>query len=142
MQTVMSVTKLLLLFSMVGAVFHFMNEHDTQSALKTANVSPNGFVTLPAPTNLNVDMVLVLAAEDCPEEDAQRADKLADELRRRDIPFTRAHTANFDLTDPDPIVLKRLDLIMNGTLPIVFVNGRGKANPTLDEVVSEFDREN
>ena len=33
---------------------------------------------------------------------------------------------------------KRMNRIMNGPLPVVFVNGRAKSNPSLDEVVAEF----
>jgi hypothetical protein len=38
----------------------------------------------------------------------------------------------------DPAIGVRLNSVMNGELPIVFVNGRGKANPTLEEVIAEF----
>ena len=34
--------------------------------------------------------------------------------------------------------MERMSRIMNGPLPIVFFNGRAKANPSLDEVVAEF----
>ena len=135
----MNVVKMLLLLAVIGAAFHFWNERDAKSALKTADVSRNGFVVVPAPTNWNADTVIVLAAEDCPKEDAQRADRMADELGRRKIRYTRAHSAHFDLPDADPVVLKRLNLVMNGPLPIVFVNGRAKANPTLDDVLSEYE---
>ena len=134
----MNFMKLLLILGVAGALFHFWSERDVKSALKTADVSPNGFVALPAPTNLSADTVIVLAAENCPKEDARRADNLADELGRRNIPYTRAHSANFNLANPEAVVVRRLDLVMKGQLPIVFVNGRGKANPTLDEVLSEY----
>jgi hypothetical protein len=134
----MSLMKFLLFIAIVGAAFHFWNKQDVESALKTATISPNGFIDLPAPTNLDNDLVIVFAAEGCPKEEGQRADHLAEALSRQNIPNTRAHSASFDLADPDPALLGRLDSVMKGTLPIVFVNGKGKANPTLDEVVSEY----
>jgi hypothetical protein len=134
----MSLMKTLLFFAIVGAAVHFWNQHETTTALTTATVSPNGFIDLPAPTNLDNDQVIVFAAENCPKEAGQRADRLAEELDRQNVPNTRVHSASFDLKDPDPAVLSRLDSVMQGTLPIVFVNGKGKANPTLDEVVSEY----
>lgn len=137
-QTAMSFMKLLLVLAMVGALFHFRNEFDTKFALRTADVSSNGFIALPAPTDLDADTVIVFAAENCLKEDGQRADRLADELSRHNVPHTRAHSANFDLPEPDPAVLNRLDSVMKGSLPIVFVNGRGKANPTFEEVLSEY----
>jgi hypothetical protein len=134
----MSFVKLLLILGVAGALVHFWNERDAKSAPKLADVSPNGFIALPAATNLNTNRVIVLAAENCPKEDARRADNLAEELGRRNIPYTRAHSANFDVPNPDPAILRRLDSVMKGALPIVFVNGRAKANPTLDEVLAEY----
>ena len=34
--------------------------------------------------------------------------------------------------------LQRVNRVMQGELPIVIVHGRGKANPTLDEVLAEY----
>jgi hypothetical protein len=34
--------------------------------------------------------------------------------------------------------MDRINGIMNGPLPAVFVNGRAKSNPSADEVASEF----
>jgi len=134
----MNFTRLLLILAAAGALFYVWNDRDAKSALNTADVSSSGFVALPAPVNVDAGTVIVLAAENCPKEDARRADALAEELGRRNIPYTRAHSANFSVPDPDPVVLKRLDSVMKGPLPIVFVNGRGKANPTLEEVLSEY----
>ena len=138
----MSVAKFLILLGFIGAFFYFWQQHKAQSeikaAIKTSDINRNGFISIPTPSNLNANTVIVLAAENCPKEDAKRADKLATELGSHDIPFTRAHSANFQLMNPDPLVVKRIDILMNGALPIVFVSGRAKNNPTLDEVLWEY----
>lgn len=136
----MSFMKFLLLLAIAGALFHFKNEHDAKSALETATVSPNGFIDLPAPESLDSNTVIIFAPANCPKESGQRADNLADELSRHNIPITRSSSANFSgLDKEDPAVMSQLNSVMTGELPIVFVNGKGKANPTLDEVLSEFD---
>ena len=39
----------------------------------------------------------------------------------------------------DPLMLNRVNAMLAGdNAPIVFVNGRIKANPTLDEVLAEY----
>ena len=74
----------------------------------------------------------------CPHEDAQRADSLAEDLSRKGIPVIRTHTINFNLAAPDNSVAERINSVMKGSLPIVFVRGRAKPNPTLEEVVAEY----
>ena len=100
--------------------------------------SPNGFIALPPLDNGNPKQVVVFAPENCPAEDSQRADAMAKDLARRGIPSQRSHDISFSSTDPDPRIGQRLDALMKGDLPIVFVNGRGKSNPTLDQVAAEY----
>lgn len=63
---------------------------------------------------------------------------MAQELANRGIPHVRAQNAHFDLAGEDRDQVERIGSIMNGAVPIVFVNGRAKANPTLEEVVAEY----
>ena len=100
-------------------------------------VSENGFVSLPKPTNLDTDSVIILAAINCSKEAARRADDLANDLANRNISYTRANRISFE--NYAPALKKRLDSVMRGPLPIVLIDGRGKANPTLNEVLSEYD---
>jgi hypothetical protein len=83
--------------------------------------------------------VLVVAARNCPRAEARRADRLAAALADLGIPVARGHQVRFTLDGPvDGDTVNRVSGVMNGPLPIVFVNGRAKANPSLDEVVAEF----
>jgi hypothetical protein len=63
---------------------------------------------------------------------------MAHQLASRNIPSLRSHDVSFAATNPEPGIGERLNAVMNGELPIVFVNGKGRANPTLDEVISEY----
>lgn len=45
--------------------------------------------------------------------------------------------------DPDASQLKKLRAlndVMKGEPPVVFIKGTAKANPTLDEVIAEYNR--
>jgi len=39
-----------------------------------------------------------------------------------------------------PALLQRTSVVMGGEIPVVIINGMAKANPTVDEVTSEFRR--
>ena len=124
--------KLLLILSVSGMAFHYwkVSHSDIQS------VSENGFIDLPKSEKFENDLVIILAAKNCTKDAAKRADRLASELGQRDIPYVRAQHISFNNFDPS--MKKQLDTVMMGTLPIVLINGKGKANPTLEEVISEY----
>jgi hypothetical protein len=127
------------LFIAGAAGFGYQQWHQRALRLELEEAtSATGFVAMPMPSNLPADRVIVLAAENCPKEDARRADELAAALARRDIPHLRAHHVEFapqGLTSAD---LRRINAVLHGELPAVLVKGRGKANPTLDEVLAEY----
>jgi hypothetical protein len=137
----MNFTKLLLFVAVIGLGYHFWDKYQMKKewAAARATASPNGFIPLPPPENVNPKTVLVIAAENCPKEGARRSDALAQQLASRNIPYARAHDVSFTLIDGDAKFSTRLDMIMNGEVPIVLINGKGKANPTLEEVVAEYE---
>jgi len=103
----------------------------------------NGFVQLPPPANQAQDTIYVLAAENCPKEDAQRADRLAATLANEKIPVVRTHSIAFNSVPmDDPNIVKRLEAIMNGPLPVVFFRGKAKGNPELEDVLREYRKSN
>jgi hypothetical protein len=137
----MNFIKLLVILGIAGGGYHYWNQHHEGRALaavEAATTSENGFVAMPPVEGQSKDAVLVVAAKNCPHEDAQRADSLAEDLSRKGVPVVRTHTINFNLAGPDSSVVERINSVMNGSLPIVFVRGRAKPNPTLDEVVAEY----
>jgi hypothetical protein len=129
----MNVIKLALMLVVAGLAVQYWQENRT-----TTGPSPNGFVALPTMAGGSPGQVVVFAPENCPSEAAARADSMARQLASRNIPSLRSHDVSFTATDPDPAIGERLNSVMNGELPIVFVNGRGKANPTLDQVIAEY----
>lgn len=131
-----SVIKLVLILAAGALAYQYWATQ--QSTQGPAVVSPNGFVMMPPMTGADPGQVVVFAPENCPSEKAQQADDLTRELVSRNIPAVRSHDVTFSASDPDPKVGVRLNSVMNGELPIVFVNGRGKANPTIGEVVDEY----
>ncbi len=132
----MKIIKLVLFLAVVGVAYQWY-AHQPKTGSE-AVVSANGFVSLPTLVNADPKQVVVFAPENCPKEDARRSDELAQSLVFRNIPSVRSHDVSFTSSDPDPAIGARLNSVMNGEFPIVFVNGKGKANPTLDEVIAEY----
>jgi len=92
---------------------------------------------MPTPDGQDQTIVYVIAAENCPHEDAQRADRLAAALSEEHIPVQRSHHVGFSAIH-DNAEAARVNTVMNGELPIVFVHGRAKSNPTLEDVQNEI----
>lgn len=132
----MKIIKLVLLVATVAVAYQWYT-HQPKTGPE-ALVSANGFIALPSLVNADPKQVVVFAPQNCPKESARRSDDLAQQLAQRNIPSVRSHDVTFTSSDPDPGIGARLNAVMNGELPIVFVNGKGKANPTLDEVMAEY----
>ncbi len=106
-------------------------------------MSPNGFLPVPMPDGAVRNTVWVFAPINCPREGAQRAGALAKRLTDLGISNLKADHYGSQSFAPNPEVeagFKRLNTVMTGELPIVLINGMGKANPSIDEVVSEYKR--
>lgn len=97
------------------------------------------FVELPLPDGVAARGVVIFAPENCPSEAAQRARHLARTLSARNIPYRETSSANFSALSSQEEVA-RVTAVMEGPIPIVYVNGRAKANPTVEEVVAEYRR--
>ena len=137
----MNIIKLLIVVGIVGFGYQYWVKHSAQGsgtvAISGASESgKGGFVQLPSFDAGSSAAVIVVAAENCPEEDARRADDLAAELRKQGIPVARSHSVSFTFSGADAGLADRVSALMNGKLPIVLVNGRGKANPALDDVMA------
>ena len=133
----MKVIKLLFFLALPIVAFQYWYTHQPKTAPMVA-VSPNGFIPLPTVATADPRQVVVFAPENCPQEASVRSDAMARDLINRSIPSVRSHDISFTSSDPDPGIQNRLNAVMNGEFPIVIVNGKGKANPTLDEVMAEY----
>jgi hypothetical protein len=137
----MNMLKLLIALALAGFAYQYWNKyHQGSEADASAGTAKghNGFITLPAVTGASSTAVLVVAAENCPEEAAQRADLLADQLARDGVPVARVHNVSFNIPNGDSSVAEQVMSVMNSELPIVFVRGKAKSNPTLEEVAAEY----
>lgn len=135
----MNIIKLMLLAGIIGFGWQYWNKQQGPARAEAATTaSAGGFVPLPTPAGASPKQVLVIAPENCTADGARRADELANDLTRQNIPVLRTHNVNFQFENPDPGLMQRLNTVMNGDVPIVFVRGRAKANPTLAEVVAEY----
>ena len=102
----------------------------------------NGFVPVQMPDGSARDTVLILAPVNCPSDGAKRADALSSRLRELGIPNIRSSQYSVSsLTQGNREGVKRAFAVMNGQIPAVMLNGRGKANPTADEVATEYRRD-
>jgi hypothetical protein len=102
-------------------------------------VSSYGFAPLPEPFVGPTDRLVILAPPNCPSEQGRRADELVNQLTADGIPCSRAAGANIRADrDATKDELDRLNSVMLGELPLVFINGRAKNNPDLADVEGEY----
>ena len=97
----------------------------------------NGFIALPQPDGADPHKVYLFSPINCPREAGRRSDALARSLAEREVALTR--TSEITYVPHDSVTLARMRAVIHGDPPIVFVNGRMKANPSLEEVVAEYD---
>jgi hypothetical protein len=133
----MNILKLLAVVAALGAGYHVWHKHQAASE-PAAAATMSEFVKVPPPTGLKDDGVLIIAPKDCPSDAAQRADAMARELAEHGIPVTRSNNVSWEISAPDPEAIARLNTVMAGEIPMVFVNGKAKANPSVDEVLHEY----
>ena len=136
----MSALRLLLAVAFLGLCVHYWHAWREEKALQ-AIASPNGFLPVPMPTNTPPNTVLIFAPLNCPREGAQRAEALSQKLNElgiKNIKTASYAAATFENTEENLASYKRLNVVMTGEIPIALVNGMGKANPTIDELVAEY----
>lgn len=130
--------KLFLVVALALVSYHWWQKHQAggvvQSMLQPANES--GFVDIPPPVGLSRTAVLIFSPPNCPSAEAQQARVLSRALAELGIPHLITSQANFDLDSPEAV--RAVKRVMEGQGPVVLVHGRGKGNPTLDEVVAEY----
>ncbi len=138
----MGIARLLILVGIIGFAAHWWNNREVKAFLDQSP-SPNGFVSAAMPDGARSNTILILAPLNCPSAAAQRADALSNELGRRGIPNVRSSSYNINIPSPTAeqrAAVERAVAVLKGEVPAVFVNGMAKANPSLEEVVSEYER--
>jgi hypothetical protein len=105
-----------------------------------ASADANGFLDVPPPIDQNADTVYVVAAQNCPHAAAQQADRLAKQLGDKGVSVVRVNQVGYQPQQIDRAMMNRLNVVMNGPLPLVFINGRVASNPEIDRVMAEYER--
>ena len=137
--------KLLLLLAIGGGGYQYWQDHKAAGGSlasvfgddPTAVASAAGFVPVPMPDGMSPHGVVVFAPENCPSDAAQRAYALISDLGGRGVPVVRASAASFDNL-PDAATAERIRAVMGGEIPVVFVRGKAKANPSVQDVLAEY----
>lgn len=127
--------KYLFIFAILFGGYQSWQKHQAEVIIE----NNNEFISLPQPINTSKSQVLILAPRNCSSSEAKQAKALAAKLRQKNISYQELDTVSFDASS-DPKAINRLNQVMNGTIPIVFVGGKGKANPSIDEVLAEYDK--
>ena len=132
----MRIARLLVIVVLAGGVWLYSN-HELKKMDAEEAVSTQGFVAMTMPDGMSAHGVIIFSPKDCPSDAAQRAEALAQSLRSAGVEFSRSDAAEFgDL--PDAETVARIEAVMNGPVPVVFVNGKAKANPSAQEVIAEL----
>jgi hypothetical protein len=126
-----------------GGIYGCMHAHanhkitsSTAAQLK-GHSDQNGFVSLPvAPINMPQGKVIVVAPEHCPSPEGRRGDALEQLLANAGIPCVRTENVQYPpvAESGSPVITT----IMNGALPIVFINGKAQNNPDVSKIIAEF----
>lgn len=103
---------------------------------KVNEPSATSFVEVPTPAELESAPVVVAGLPSCPHS-GQQTKALLDQLTAANIPHKNITSFSFEGTD-DWQGIHRLNEIMKRGAPIVFVNGKAKSNPNINEVIAEY----
>jgi hypothetical protein len=132
--------RFLLLVALAGFAIHWWQQR-SENRLIQAAADAYGFLQLPMPVNSPPHVVLLFAPLNCPGEAARRADTLAATLTKAGIPNIRTSSyvsAQYTPSEMKSPAFTRLKAVMNGAIPIALINGKGKSNPTVEEIIAEY----
>ncbi len=107
-------------------------------ATKAARFAPDdqGFIPLPMPAGAPSNRVVIFLPSEGSKAAEQRTRELEKALVLARVMYTRMPKADIKSADEDEAA--KVKEVIEGDLPVVFINGRVKNNPTADEVVAEF----
>ncbi|MCY7392115.1 MAG: hypothetical protein LH647_11735 [Leptolyngbyaceae cyanobacterium CAN_BIN12] len=123
--------------AIIGAVVYAKSTSRTATASQTT--TQTGFVKAAMPDGAISNEVLIVGPE-CDRPEGIRARTLASSLAKLNIPYRRTESIsmNSDSTENIFEAMEQMDHLMKGDSPVVFINAKGKANPTIDQVIAEY----
>lgn len=137
----MRLTRLLLLIAVAVLGYKWWNGEGIFNRPDTSQVSANGFVSVIMPAGAADNTVIVFAPPNCPSDAAQRAYYLQRRLSEMGIPAVMSSSYRMEIVNPtreQEAALRRTNTVMGGEIPVVLLRGKGKANPTVEEVANEY----
>ena len=137
--------KVVVFVALVAFGHHMWNKTmaDEAATSAEAGTNENGFVETPPLQGSERNVVTILAPENCPSDQAQRAAALDEALTGMGIPHTMGDSMSFDMMEGTPENRAKVDAavkVFNQGAPAVFINGMAKSNPTAEEVAAEYRR--
>jgi hypothetical protein len=126
----------------IAGIAHYGIRGHGISRATAALADANGFIPAQMPDGAERGSVLILAPLHCPREGAKRARALAQRMKELGIPAVESDRYSVAQVTPDnkASIDRAVEVLKTDTLPVVFINGRAKANPTADEVADEYRR--
>ncbi|MBS9778177.1 MAG: hypothetical protein KGV50_05365 [Gammaproteobacteria bacterium] len=101
------------------------------------------FVASSLPDDMKTkNTIFIFAPQHCPKEAGQRADALERALESQGLTVQRKNRFHYSATNlPQEEIdaMNKTMEILNGEVPIVFINEYGKANPSADEVLEIYE---
>lgn len=137
----MTFGKWLLIAALFAGGVHVWHTHERSVAARELAEAADSHGSVPVVTSQGAapDTVIILAALNCPSAQAKRADALAAQLSRMGIPNRRANQYSVARISREQIpLLSQTNAVLTGEIPIVIINDKAEANPTVDEVVAEY----
>jgi hypothetical protein len=121
------------------AGYTVFNGQNQNRAVQKVNLKE--FVPVPEAQGAKPGEVMIIAALNCTREAARNADQLAADLTAKNIPHARKNNISFIPPAPGPEqeqIIANMQQVMTQEPPIVLVNGKAKANPSLAEVLEQL----
>ncbi|MCD9048114.1 hypothetical protein [Luteimonas sp. MHLX1A] len=128
---------LMLVCGLYGAHQWWQKRNEAHAAAFDATT----FVAVEMPNGVQRNTVLVLAPPNCPSDQAQRTEALIRDLGRAGIPVVRGSGFAFDVENPSPEQIERIDravAVFKRGAPAVFVNGLAMSNPSAEQAIAAY----
>lgn len=130
----------IVVFGVAAQAWLFSMAMQTRSASgspSSSRTSASGFTKVLSPVGATPGEVLIVGPN-CTSEQGVRTRELARKLADLKVPYQQTDSARFSA---NPITgwgdWAQINQLMQGDSPVVFINGRAKANPSLEEVLAE-----
>ncbi|PID64109.1 MAG: hypothetical protein CR974_00360 [Gammaproteobacteria bacterium] len=118
-------------------------DNNSAEATNSETQDVGGFVASRLPDDMKAkNTVFIFAPQHCPKAAGQRADALERRLKSQGLKVKRKSQFRYEAYNLSQKEMDEMDKtmkIMNGEVPVVFVNEYGKANPSADEVLAVYE---